>query len=123
MALDRTFGVADNGLIRPIGGGGTNGDIGSMHLEFNPSIDFQGDFGVMGKTAGVPELVAPFHSIPYRRVTVGGIAADYAIVSDRVTPASIITIPAAGMAIGVHVSCTVGTCRVTGWDLNGPSAP
>ena len=122
MALDRTFGVADHGQIRPIGASGVNGTVGAMALQFVPSQDFQGSFGILGHIAGVTDVVAPYESIPYRRVTVAGVAADYALVSDLVIPSAIINIPGNELAFGIFTNCTVGTCRVVGWDLNGPSA-
>jgi len=122
MALNRIFTVADNGLIRPISPGGVNGTVGAVHLQFNPSVDFQGSFGVMGHTTGVLEAIAPYQSVPYRRVTTLANAADYAMVSDLVIPAAIILVPANGLAIALFVNCTVGSCQVTGWDLNGAGA-
>jgi hypothetical protein len=122
MALNRIFTALDHGLIRPMSPGGVPGDVGCVQLQFNPSIDFQGSFGVMGKTQGVPEAQAPYQSVPYYRVTVAGTAADYALVSDLVIPSAIIIVPANGLAIGLFVNCTVGSCQVTGWDLNGTAA-
>lgn len=120
MALNRIFTANDNGLIRPISSGGVNGTVGAVQLQFNPSLDFQGSFGVMGQTAGVASTIAPPESIPYRRVTVLGVAADRALVSDEVVPSAIILIPAEGLAVSLFVKCTAGSCQVTGWDLNGP---
>lgn len=114
----------DNGNIIDLGPAGTTSMVSTMPIQFKASVDFAGTLGVVGRAVGpaAAEHAAPFESIPYKRVNVGGIASDYAIVSDPITASGKIDVPANGMCIGLVVAISAGSCEVFPWDLQGNSA-
>lgn len=114
---------ANNGDILEFGPGGSISQVGFLEFEFAPSPDFVGSFKVMGKMMGVSGATAPFLPVSYRRVNINALASDYAIVADDVVPAAIIRVPASALSIGLLVTCTVGTCQIYSWDVQGSSAP
>ncbi len=115
---------ADHGLILDFGAAATSQSTGTFVFQFNPDVDCDYSVVVMGRTWGAAAADAdvPFMPIPYRRVTLNNVASDYAIVSDAVSGASMIQVPA-NWAIGMLVACTTGKCSVVSWDLAGSSNP
>lgn len=118
--------ATNNGDILPLGPAGTTSFVGTMGVQFAPSLDFVGSFQVLGKIMGTAADNAPYVPIPYRRVTVvaGGsvVASDYAMVSDPVVPTAMIHVPSAGLSIALLITCSAGTCQVFSMDLQGNSA-
>ncbi len=112
----------NNGDILEFGPAATQGNVGTFTFQFAPSADFVGSFTVLGKVFGVAADSAPFMAIPYRRVNVGAAVSDYLIVADLVSAAGIIQVPANGLTIGMLTTCTVGSCQIYSWDMQGPSA-
>ena len=115
---------AQNGNIAVIGNA-ADGRVGTWMVQFVPSEDFVGSFGIVGraygKVAGDDEV--PYQSVPYRRVSLNGVASDYAIATAAVGgTADIIQIPSNGLNIGLLIAASAGECAVYSWDLNGPSA-
>ncbi len=110
--------------IFDMGPAATSHGVGTFVIQFVMSVDFVGSIAVLGRVFGVAaqEADAIFGPIPYRRVQVNGAASDYTIVSTAITQPGIIQIPANGLAIGLGVSCSAGSCDVVSWDLMGPSA-
>ena len=110
--------------IFDMGPAATSHGVGTMVIQFVMSENFVGSIAVLGRVFGVAaqEADAMFGPIPYRRVQVNGAASDYTMVADAITQPGIIQIPANGLAIGLGVSCSAGSCDVVSWDLMGPSA-
>lgn len=114
----------NNGVILSIGPGSTSSSVGTMVIQFNPdaSSDFSGV--IMGRCWGqaAKDQDVPFVPIPYRRCTVNNVASDYAIVSDPVSGATLIQIPA-NWEIGILVAASAGECSMCSWNLPGNSNP
>lgn len=119
-----TVTTADNSSLLEIGPAGTTQSVAVFVVQFNPSLTWAGSFVVKGRTLGTAAdaLNMPFDALPYRRVSLAHNASDYAIVSDPITGAAIIQIPANGLSIALQVVCTAGSCNLTSWDLQGSSA-
>lgn len=122
----RKFGITttDSGDILDMGPAGTESLVSTFVLQFITSGDFAGSFAVLGRVFGqaAKDANAAFATVPYRRVNVNGVSSDYAIVSDLITGPGIIQVPMNGMALGLQVTCTAGSCQVVSWDLQGSSA-
>lgn len=117
--------VANNGDILDLGPAGTGGTVATYMIQFVASLNFIGQFGVMGRLYGTPSVDvagSQFASIPYRRVNVNGLASDYDMVTDVITGSGIIQVPANGLDVGLLVAISQGTCAIASLDLNGPSA-
>lgn len=114
----------DHGLILTLGPAATSSDVGTFVIQFNPDASSDFEVVVMGRCWGVAaqSLQVPFLPIPYRRCTIANAASDYAIVSDPVSSASLLQVPA-NWEIGLLVSCTTGSCGVASWPLQGNSNP
>lgn len=123
---NRTYAIIpdDNGVILTLGPAATSTSVGTFVIQFNP--DGASDYSavVMGRIWGqaAKEKNVPFLPIPYRRCTLNNAASDYAIVSDAITGASLIQVPA-NWEIGLLVAVTAGSCTVCSWDLQGNSNP
>ena len=117
---------AQNGNIAVLGNA-ADGRVGTWMVGFKPSEDFVGAFGVLGRPIIPPaanDLATAwtYQSIPYRRISLNGVASDYALVAvDVGGTADLIQIPANALSIGLLIACTAGSCDVVSWDLNGPS--
>lgn len=122
----RSYGItsADNGLILSLGPAGTSSSVGTFIVQFNPDVLSDYQVAVMGRVWGpaAKDKNVPFLPIPYRRCTLNNVASDYAIVSEFITGASMIQVPA-NWEIGFLVSCSAGLCDVVSWDLQGNSNP
>lgn len=110
--------------IADMGPAASEARVGTYIVQFVPSGDFVGEFKVLGKLFGEAARAADasFAPIPYRRININGLASDYAIVSDVINGASIIQVPCNGMALGLLMTCSAGSCDVVSWDLSGPSS-
>jgi hypothetical protein len=107
-----------------IGPAGTSGRTAVHMMQFSPSGGFDGQFVVEGRLLGnaADEVDVPFQPIPYRRITLANTAQDYAIVTDILTTAATIMIPASGLSIALQMSAaTTGFCDIVMWDLQGSS--
>jgi hypothetical protein len=114
---------ANNGEIHEIGPATTSG-VATIMVEFAPSLDFNGQFIVMGKILGqaAADKGASLLPVPYRLVNQANNAAGYEMVSNPVNDAGIIQIPANGLSIGLLVACAQGFCDVLVYRLDGSSA-
>lgn len=110
--------------ILELGPAGTQQQVSTMALQFNPDLAWSGEVVVVGRSLGVAaqDAQAPFLPIPYRRVNVGGLASDYALVSDPITGTAMIQVPANGLTIGLLCAVGTGVMTVLAWDLQGPSS-
>lgn len=108
-------------------GNAADSRVGTWVVGFVPSADFVGAFGIVGRVTIPPAENdlgddTTYVSIPYRRVTLAGVASDYALVSAAVGGTrDIIQIPANGMDVGLLIAASAGTCAIISWPLNGPS--
>jgi hypothetical protein len=108
-----------------IGPAGTSSSVSVHMVQFSPSINFDGAFVVEGRVMGTASDSAnvPFVPIPYRRVSLANVAQEYAIVTDAITGAATIQIPANGLSVVLQMSVpTQGYCDIVMWDLQGSSA-
>ncbi len=114
----------DDGDIADMGPAGTAALVATYTIQFIPSADFAGQFAVLGRVAGNAAQTAGvvMATIPYRRINVNGVASDYNIVTDVISGPGIIQVPANGLAVGLLIACSAGTCTVISADLSGPSA-
>ncbi len=110
----------DHGQILNLGNV-SDGRTGTFSVVFAPNPLFVGQFGVVGRPFGKPanDDGLPFQQIPYRRVTLGGTPSDRTIVSDPLTGAFIIEVPATGLVIGLLVACTQGGGTLYNWPCTG----
>lgn len=119
----RVITTEDNGDWIEIGPASTPKFVGTFAIQFNPDITFAGEFLIGARLAGAAATEAglPFLPVPYRRVTVNNVASDRTYVSDVITGASKIEVPASMDSIGILVECTAGTCTIVSMDMQGPS--
>lgn len=125
--------VADNSNTLVLGNAGTPSSTAVWEIQFNPSLDFDGVFYLLGhvrqlatpstQTSPSGGSVTPYLQIPYRRINMNGVPQDWAIVNDAIVGASIIQVPSNGMSIGVTVVCSRGTCDITSYDVQGSGTP
>lgn len=113
---------SDDGDILDLGPASNGATVGVFGIQFIPSQDFVGQFGVLGRALGqaAKEANAPFIPFPYRRVNVAGVASDRTIVSDVISASGAIEVGSNGWSIGLLVACSAGTCAIIVMDLNGP---
>lgn len=129
MALTNQSGLAfrinsaNNGDIAELGPAGGQA-ISAFCIQFAPSIDWVGQIAVLGKAFGKAAVQANalFTPVPYRRVSLGNVASDYALVGDLITDMGIILVPAYGLSIGLLQACSAGYMDVSMWRLDGGSA-
>lgn len=123
---NRTYGITadDNGKILSFGPGATSSSVGTFVIQFIPDGVSDYTVTVMGRVWGqaAKDVGAEFMPIPYRRCTLANVASDYAIVSDAVSGASLIQVPA-NWEVGLLVGATQGTCDIVSWPLQGTSNP
>ncbi len=114
---------ADNGAIIEIGPPITTG-VGTIMLQFAPSMDWSGQLEVMGKILGqdAQSKGAAFLPIPYRSIDQGNYAAGYEMISNPIGDTGIIQVPANGLSIGFLVACSAGLMDVFVYRLDGGSA-
>lgn len=114
----------DDGKTLTLGPAATSSSVGTFVIQFNPDQDSDYSVSVVGRVWGpaAQDKQVPFLPIPYRRCTIDNVASDYAIVSDAITGASMIQVPA-NWEIGLLTSCGAGTCAVVSWNLQGNSNP
>lgn len=107
-----------------VGPAGTTTSVSTLMIQFTPSEDFVGNFVVMGRTLGQASQDAdiPFAAIPYRRISLNGVAQDYALVNAPIAGAAIIQVPANGLTVVLTDGLTAGKMTLTMWDLAGSSA-
>lgn len=130
MAINQQTGLTfrvtptQNGDISELGPAGSGGQVSTLVVQFEPSLDWVGSFVVMGKAYGkaAADKGATFVPVPYRRVNVGNFAADYLLVSDAITDTAIIQVPANGLSIGLLQACSAGYMDIIMWRLDGSSA-
>ena len=124
--IDRYFVVtpAVHGDILDLGPGASGSLVGTVTIQFQPDVNFVGSFVLVARSMGqqAKDNNAAFLPIPYHRATVNNVASDYAIVSDQISGACLIDIPANGKDIGLLVSCTAGSCAIFPWSLTGSGA-
>ena len=114
-----------NGQIGLMGNSSLSDEPGGWSVQFVPTVDFVGAFGIVGRQRGkvADTRGAPYLPFPYRRVNVGGAASDYALVTDVITGTAAIEIPAHAWAIGILIACTAGSCRIFKQHMVGATAP
>ena len=97
-----------------LGTGAADDEVGAVCIQFAPTIDFVGEFIVMGRNRKSPaqSVTAPFLPIPYIRVNVANVASDRAISSATITTTGMIEVPANGLSVAVLMSCSAGSCTL-----------
>ena len=104
-------------------GNASDGRVGTIVVQFDPGLAWNGSFAVVGRVYGKPasDNGVGFVPIPYKRVSLDNVASDRALVSAVLTSTFIIEIPANGMVVALLTSAASGTGVVYNWPLNGPS--
>ena len=104
----------DNNIL-DLGNSGTWDAVGAVVVQFSPDVDFEGSFAVMGRARYQPELATTvaFVPVPYIAVNVDGAAVLRTLTTDVITGPGIIEIPANGLAAGLAVLCSAGSCRLS----------
>lgn len=107
-----------------IGPAGTTASVAVLTVQFKPSINWNGQFVVCGRTMGpaADSHDMPFLPIPYKRVNLANIAQDYAIVTDPIVGTALIEVPANGRSIALLFTCLDGSCEIASWDVQGSAA-
>ena len=99
--------------------------VGLWSVQFVPDQSFVGQLGVVGRIAGkdATDDAVGFGSIPYRRVQLGGVASDNAMVADAIPhTGALILVPASGLTVALLVDCTAGFGDVYLFPLEGHPA-
>lgn len=110
--------------VLEIGPAGVASQAGIMTIQFTPTLDFDGQFVVVGRCVGTAAETAqaPFVPIPYRRVSLNNEASDRALVSDPINGTALIEVPANGITVGLIAAWAAGQCDVLSWDVSGSSS-
>lgn len=105
-----------HGLFLELGDATSYDRTGTITVFFVPSVDFVGEFAVMGRPREQPTTAAdtgaPFVAVGYIAVNVNGVAVNRLYSTATITQQGIIEVPANGMSVGLLVSCTAGTCKL-----------
>ncbi len=114
--------ATDDGKILYFGNA-CDGRVGTYVIQFVPDENWTGSFGVLARAYGSPasDNGVAFQSIPYRRVSLNGMASDRALSADPLASSFIIEVPANGLAIGLLVGVCGGGGVLYSWPLNGPA--
>ena len=124
-ASNRSFQITplNDGQLLEVGPAASS-QVGTFVIQINPDLNFIGQIAVLGRAygEGARSLNMPAVKIPYRRVTLAGVASDYTLVSDFITGPALIQVPANGISVILEVACAAGTCGVALWDLEGSGA-
>lgn len=123
--------TADSGNTLQLGDAGHGNSGGAITIEFLPTLagGFTGSITVVGRIGGGPlsrqesALGLAYAQVPYRQIYLNGAVQLYEIVNTAITGASIIQVPAAGLSIGLLVTCTAGSGSVYFRTLEGATAP
>lgn len=124
----RYFKVTPNIVNQPgfpfieLGPGGRSGQHGFVTAQFNPSLDFQGQFIVVSRPLGKAsdEVNTPFVPVMYRLASLNDVAQPYTLQNDAIGPVTAqIIIPAPGTSIALLSTCSVGYCELTTWLVEG----
>mgnify|MGYP001612339619 CR=1 FL=1 len=104
-----------NNNILDLGNSGTWDAVGAVVVQFSPDVDFAGSFAVVGRVRYQSETTpqASFIPVPYIAVNVDGAAVLRTLTTDVITGPGIIEIPANGLAAGLAVLCSAGSCRLS----------
>ena len=116
--------TADHGMFGVLGDV-SDREVGLWSVQFVPDTTFVGSLGVVGRIAGkeTADDDVGFGSVPYRRVQVGGVASDNAVVSTPITSAgATVLIPASGLSVAFLVDCTFGYGHLYSYPLSGHPA-
>lgn len=110
----------NNGGIYTLGNG-NDGRTSVMTIQFATNQNWQGTISVLGRIYGPPANAdnVGFLPIPYRRVILGPTASDRALVSDPLTGAFLIEVPANGITVALSIGTTAGFGRLYSWPLFG----
>lgn len=90
-------------------------ETGVVTVQFNPDVDFVGEFGVVARRKRTPNdsaTDAPFLPVAYIAVNVNGASALRPLSLATITGPGLIEVPATGLSVGVLVSCTAGKCTL-----------
>lgn len=112
--------TADNGKFLYLGNA-SDGRTGTFVIQWVPDGSFVGSFGVTARVYGKPasDNGVAFQSIPYRRVSLAGVASDRTLVAAVLTDAFLIEVPSSGVALALLCECTAGFGTLYSWPLNG----
>ena len=113
-----------------LGPPGTTQTDGVMVIEFNPDLNFAGNFVVLGKILGQAALEkdTPFVPIPYRVGNLNGVAQvdtngnGWPWSTAPISGAAVIRVPGGGLSIILEIGLDAGQMDITSWGLQGNSA-
>lgn len=112
-----------------LGVAGTQTLNSMMAIQFNPSVDFAGNFAIMARTMGAASDLndTPFVPVPYRIGSLNDVAQitagqGWPWVSDLIASSALIFVPSSGLSICVLNGLSAGSMSITTWDVNGNSA-
>jgi hypothetical protein len=114
----------ENALLLEFGIGSETFVVGCVSIQLDPTFDFVGTLRVLGRSLGqvAENDSAPFVPIPYRLISLGGVAnLTRALVSDDLTQSAIIEVPVSGLTGAFLIACTAGSCDCFRTPLEGPS--
>lgn len=113
---------ADHGNILKLGNA-AEGAVGTWQVQFVPDASFVGSFAVLARSdhKDAHGDAVPYVSVPYRKVFLNDLPADYSLASDIITSGSILQIPSSGLSVALLVECTAGFGYLYSKPLDGPS--
>ena len=112
--------TSDNGKFLFLGNA-SDGRTGTFVIQWVPDASFAGSFGVTARVYGKPasDNGVAFQSIPYRRVSLAGVASDRTLVAAVLTDAFLIEVPSSGVVLALLCECTAGFGTLYSWPLMG----
>lgn len=116
---------SENSVLLEFGIGSEFFMTGAVVIQFDPSFDFVGNLRVMGRILGqvAENDDVPFVPIPYRLISLGGVANISRVpVLDDITQSCIIEIPISGLTGALLIACSGGTCDCYRTAVEGCSA-
>jgi hypothetical protein len=113
----------NNGDILELGPASSD-RTGVLVIDFQPSMDWNGQFVVMGRILGEAarlkgETMKP---VSYRLVNAGNVAGDYVLGSAFISDTATIQVPASALSIGLLVACAAGFMDVNVYRVQGSGA-
>jgi hypothetical protein len=117
--------TANNGDIVELGVGAT-GQVATLVIDFEPSLNWIGQFAVVGKSFGqAANPTASFKPVPYRLVNSANTAGRYEMLggdTSLISDSACIQVPANGLSIALLVACSQGSMDINVYRMEGSSA-
>ena len=90
-------------------------ETGCVTIQFNPDVEFDGQFAVVARRKRTPNdsaTDAPFLPVAYIAVNVNGAASLRPLSVAVISAPGLIEVPATGLSVGLLVACTAGKCTL-----------